>query len=568
MVALTAFVGPVSTVLVPKIISDELIGGKNFHRIILILVVVLLANLLRSSVKTIFNERYNPYCQTQIRKSINIMLMEKTQKLDRSFFDNPTFYNKYSRALEQADSGVISFVDNFFILFDRFVYITTVLTIIMTLDKLLILLSLLCVLVLFIFNTRISQYRYDTEKNITENKRRANYAKRIHYLPDYAEDMRTSSSLKHFLKSKYLVANQQMQDTIKRRSSFLSFLAISDEELRTIILQFVTMLYLAFRILNNDLEVSAFVALFMATMQLSFEFFSFINCFNGFYKVSLYTEDLIDVLNQKSEIENSNQPTFSDKININTIDICHLYFQYPGSDGNVLKDINMHLKKGQRVALVGYNGAGKSTLIKMLLRLYDPQAGEIKINGEDIRSYEVSSIREKIGVVFQNYHCYAMSIAENVLMKQVDNEEDQKRVVEALKKSDLYEYVMQLPNGINTELTREYNEEGTLLSGGQNQKLALARVFASEGKEFLIMDEASSALDPISERKINQSILEYTSGKTLLLISHRLSIAKEMDYIYYMEQGEILECGTHKELIRKNKKYAAMYNAQAEYYQS
>lgn len=497
---------------------------------------------------------------------MNAMLIDKSQELDRKCFDDPVFYDKFTRALNQADSGVVSFTNNLFQLFDRLVYISTVITIIITLDPLLIFFSMLCVLVLFFFTTKISKYRYKIDQKITDSNRMAEYSKRICYSPDYVEDMRTFPSLKQIMKEKYLEANYQIQDTVKQRSKLLSFLVISDEGLRTIILQLVTMVYLVLRIVNNNLEASAFVALFLATMQLSYEFFNFVNCFTGFYKVSLYTEDLINILEMDSKIEKTNQPSLPKGTSIQSLDLRHVCFQYPGSEKEVLQDINIHLRRGEHVALVGYNGAGKTTLIKLLLRLYDPQEGIIQINGADMRSFEVSSIRDKVGVVSQNYHYYAMTIAENVLMRKPEGEEDRNLVIEALKKSDLYEYVKTLPNGIDTKLTREFDNEGTLLSGGQNQKLAIARVFADKGKEFLIMDEASSAMDPISERKINQNILEFSRGKTLLLVSHRLSVTSQMDYIYYLEQGSVLEQGTHKELICKNGKYAAMYNAQAEAY--
>lgn len=567
LIALTAFIGPISTVLVPKMITDELLGDRNLQKIITIVIAVVLGNLLRCIAKTIYNERYNPFHQTQIRKNINSLLMDKSQKLDRKYFDDPAFYDKYTRALSQADSGVISFVDNLSNLFDRLVYISTVITIITTLDPLLILFSLACVLVLFFFSGKESKYRYMTDQKITSPNRKSEYAKRIHYLPDHAEDMRTFP-LSGFLKTKYWEANCEIQNTVKQRSGFLSFLVITDEGLRAIILQLVTMIYLIFRILNGDLEVSAFIALFMATMQLSYEFFNFVNCFSGFYRLSLYTDDLIDILHSNSEIEESAQPSFSTDTPVYSLDICHAFFHYPGSTENVLKDVDIHLHQGQRVALVGYNGAGKTTLVKLLLRLYDPQNGGIHINGQDIRNFDVSSVRNKIGVVFQNYHCYSMTIAENILMRKMASEKDRSRVIEALKKSNLYEYVMQLPNGIDTMLTREFDNEGILLSGGECQKLALARVFASQDKDILIMDEASGALDPISEHKVNQNIIKFSYGKTLLLISHRLSIVREMDYIYYLDHGSVLEQGTHNELIEKNGRYAEMYNVQAKTYQN
>ena len=428
----------------------------------------------------------------------------------------------------------------------------------------LILFGLVCVFTLFFFSKRSSKYRYDTTVKTTPDSRRADYSKRIHYLPEYAKETRTTN-IGSILVDNYIVANKNVQNIVRKRSIRIFGITLADEGIRIFVLQFITMLYLVFQIQQGRLGVSSFVALFLATMQLSFELFNFVNCFNGFYKLSLYTDDLIYILNYESTIESESSEKQNITQQIQSINIENVSFSYNEKDF-VLDDINMKLSKGDRIALVGHNGAGKTTLIKLLLHLYDPNSGNIIIDNINLKNINTASYRNIIGVVYQDYRYYALTIAENVLLKKVESENDRKRVIEALKKSQLYDDVKLLPNGIDTIITKEFDENGVILSGGQSQKLALARVFSHTDKQILIFDEASSAMDPLSEAKINKSILDFCRDKILILISHRLSTSKDMEMIYVLKDGKIIERGKHTDLMSKNGIYAEMFSVQSESY--
>lgn len=224
----------------------------------------------------------------------------------------------------------------------------------------------------------------------------------------------------------------------------------------------------------------------------------------------------------------------------------------------------MFEKAGERIAIVGYNGAGKTTLIKLLMRLYDTTNGEILYNGRSIRDFVPEKYREHIGSVFQDYKVFAASIAENVIGGEyTDNDEE--AVMWALKAASFDEKLGQLPNGIHSQLTTEFSKEGVGLSGGESQKIAIARVFARPF-ELIIMDEPSSALDPIAEYELNQSILKNAEGRTVIFISHRLATTRMADKIYMFDHGKIVEQGSHDELMIQNGKYAGMYRVQAKKY--
>ena len=227
----------------------------------------------------------------------------------------------------------------------------------------------------------------------------------------------------------------------------------------------------------------------------------------------------------------------------------------------------MTIRKGDKIAIVGYNGAGKTTLIKLMMRLYDPTEGEILYNGMDIRELDTDEYRKQIGTVFQDFKIFATSIAENVMNGVYDEAADRETVLSALKNADFTENLETLPEGIETHLTREFNGKGTNLSGGESQKVAIARVFAAD-YPLVIMDEPSSALDPMAEYNLNQSILHNTEGKTVIFISHRLSTTRIADKIYMFDTGRLIEEGSHTELLEKNGKYAEMFRLQSEKYQN
>ena len=214
--------------------------------------------------------------------------------------------------------------------------------------------------------------------------------------------------------------------------------------------------------------------------------------------------------------------------------------------------------------MVGLNGVGKTTLVKLLLRLYDPTEGVILLGGQDIREYDIDSYRACFGIVFQDYKQIALSVGENVLGRPM-RDGDEKTVEIALRKAGLWDKISKLPNGIHMVMTKEFDENGLILSGGESQKLAIASVYARDCS-IVILDEPSSALDPLAEKEMYDQMYRACEGKTVIFISHRLSSATDADRIILMENGTIKEMGTHGELMKRGGSYAEMFRAQAESY--
>lgn len=242
----------------------------------------------------------------------------------------------------------------------------------------------------------------------------------------------------------------------------------------------------------------------------------------------------------------------------------HVDFSYPGQEKKVLEDVSFTMKKGEKVALVGINGAGKSTIVKLLCGFYQPEAGHIYVNGVDIRELDLADYYGRMAVMFQNNFIYSYTVAENICCAPA-GAYDRKRCVDALKKAGLWEYIEKLPNQEETYLGKDIEPEGVGLSGGQIQKLMLARALY-RNCSLLLLDEPTAALDAIAEHEMYESYDRLLAGKTMLFISHRLASTRFCDKIILLEEGKIIEEGTHEELLEKGGSYADMFEVQSRYY--
>ncbi len=273
-------------------------------------------------------------------------------------------------------------------------------------------------------------------------------------------------------------------------------------------------------------------------------------------------QKLFDFLDIPDEKYKGTIPTEKRDDNEYEFEFKHVWFKYPDSEDHVLKDVNLKWRIGEKMALVGKNGCGKSTLVKLLCRLYDPTEGEITLNGIDIRKYSYEDYMALFSVVFQDSKLFSFSLAENVA---ADTEYDAERVTDCVIRAGLGERLEAMEKGIETCLYKDFDEHGVEISGGEAQKLCLARAIY-KGSPFIVLDEPTAALDPISEHDIYTKFNGIVGTRTAIYISHRLSSCRFCDEITVMDNGRIAERGSHDELIGKGGVYKELWTAQAEYY--
>jgi len=244
----------------------------------------------------------------------------------------------------------------------------------------------------------------------------------------------------------------------------------------------------------------------------------------------------------------------------------HVGFEYPGSERPVLRDVNLHIRPGESLALVGENGSGKTTLIKLLTRLYQPTQGQITLDGLDLREWDETALRQRIGVIFQDFVRYQLNAGENIGAGDVRYLEDEVRWREAAEKGMAAPVVEGLPEKYHTPLGKWFNQ-GRDLSGGEWQKIALSRAFMRSEADILVLDEPTAAMDAAAEASVYEHFRTLTKGKSAILISHRFSTVRMADQIVVLREGRIIERGSHGELLRANGPYARLFELQARGYQ-
>ena len=284
---------------------------------------------------------------------------------------------------------------------------------------------------------------------------------------------------------------------------------------------------------------------------------------NGMYEDNLYLSNLTEYLGHKvpeQTGELTTGPLPSDGIRFENVS-----FYYPGSTVAALKNINLQIKPGESLAIVGENGSGKTTLIKLLTRLYTPSEGRILIDGLELGEWDIDSLRQKIGVIFQDFARYQLIVGENIGIGDVSDLADTDRITEAAHKGMADQFVKDLPDGYNTQLGTWF-KDGKELSGGQWQKIALSRAFMRSKADILILDEPTAAIDARAEAEIFAHFRDLTSNRISIIISHRFSTVRMADHIIVLEKAEILEQGSHQQLLATNGQYATLFNLQAKGY--
>lgn len=536
---------------------------KDFQSILLFL---LIAGVLLGGIGiylAVFMRSVSPIGNQKLYENLHIRMYEKATDVELECYENPKFYNQYTKAASQIKGRAFLVIHVLPELVCSLICIVYSMIRIMQIDKYAVLLGIIPLVSTYYFGNKSNREKYDLYQENIQNEREKDYIKRTVYQKEYAKEIRLSSVfgmlMRHFREASDAVIQNTKRYGVK--VGILNFLQGSTNELLT---GMGVIVYATLRLLYfKNIKISDYMILVSAIDFLAWCLTHGARLLSKVQDTSLYIQNVKDFLEYEPQICESQKGVMPETGNVN-LSLKDVSFTYFGQTEPVLKHIDMEIKKGEKIALVGHNGAGKSTLVKLLMRLYDVSSGEIQLNGINISDYNVKAYRRLFGTVFQDYKVLSMSVAENVLMDSV-MEKDRPKVEQALRDSGVYDKVMTLSKGMDTTLTREFDEDGVELSGGELQKIAIARVFA-KGADIAILDEPSSALDPVAEHKMYESMLRACKEKSVVFISHRLSSAVLADRIYMLENGEVVEAGSHSQLMEKNGKYARMFRFQAENY--
>ena len=547
-----------------KMIIDGLIGDASFKDILFILLISLALVVCIEWISQLLEE----WAKAKVIKlegKIQRDLIEKNSKMDLIYYDNPEYYDTYVFVANNADEMIEDAVIISSKIFGGAIALLVAATLIITINPFLALFPIVGFIVNLVTRFKMEEIEYTWWLEYRKHLRKADYSKRVFYQPEYAKEFKLTN-VKEPLRLQFDEALDEASAAGKKYTPLLTWISLLNWiTVFTVLSFFAVPAYLGYlALVLHKIALGEVASANNAANYVRGNLNEINYCLVDFQIIGQYAEKFRKLLDYEPAIEVADGITPSKEAG--ALVLSNVSFRYPNTDKDTLKDISIEIKPGEKIAIVGENGAGKTTFVKLLMRLYDVTDGSIKYDGHDIREYNTKEYRKKISAVFQDYNIYAATLAENVLLRGYAKE-DEKDVIEALKKADFSKKLDRLPNGIFTDLTREFSDEGVNLSGGESQKIAISRVFLNdEDRAISILDEPSSALDPVSEYKLNKNLIDHAKNDTVIFISHRLSTTRMADRIYLFEHGSIIEEGTHEELMQLNGRYREMFDRQAKNY--
>jgi len=528
--------------------------------ILTFMIVIGVITVVINVVNSFYWNIVSPAQYRKIGAAMQKKLFKKASEVELACYETPAFYDKYVKAMDEAYDRVMKVMGTIDNLIWRVVTLLCNSFLIFVIDPWLVIFGLFPLLLGFVrrWKNKLT-HEHRTQRKPVE--RREKYVRRTFYLSEYAKEMRIGGMYKRMLDEMKDIYTDFKTITIKfgMKRALARFICNVGLEVVTVL---GAMLYAVWKtVAVGDMSIGDCIVILNSIGTISYCLNNLVQNFAEFGEHSLFIDDVRYFIDYEPKIrEDENAP----ECNGGDIVFENVSFRYEGAENDVLHGISLEIKQGEKIALVGHNGSGKTTLVKLLLRLYDPTGGVIKLDGTDVKEYRLSSYRDNYSCVFQDFKVFSLSVIQNVLLRRT-TDEDNEKVILALKESGAYEKVSKLEKGIDTTLTREFDDSGANLSVGEQQKVSLSRVFANDCP-CIVLDEPSSALDPIAEHQMFENMMRAAKDRSVVFISHRLSSAVDADKIYLLENGRIVESGSHKELMERNGKYAEMFHLQAQSY--
>lgn len=553
---------PIVKIYIWKIIIDLLISASANEMLtglvkyaILYFTVHLVQELIIKMSQYIeykYNDKVNYYVEN--------LLLEQFAAVDLGFYDSSEYRDKLNQVWD-IKSSVTALASLFFAQVQTLLSFIVSLILFARWNAAYALVIVLCSLPIIFVEWKVNQLDINFSMQNQKNERAMRYFKYIFTNYDNSLEIKLYN-IKDFLIGKYIDSWKEYYKNRKKFTAKIAALMFVSLLISTFVSQLLLYILLIGKIAKKIISIGDamyYMSLFHNLYNSTVSLIRIISSSNAAF-VRLNT--VKEFINQKPMVQKNGVLTL-DKIQ--KIEFSHVYFRYPGKENYVLEDCSFTMEAGQQIGLVGENGCGKSTIVKLILRLYDVEEGEILLNGVDIMEYDIEKYRAMFSVLFQDFIKYSFTLRENVSLSDIEKSDNDERIKDALSKSEMSELVSTWDKGLETPLTRSFEPDGKELSGGQWQRIALSRVFFAD-RDFVILDEPSASLDVFAEEKIFHQFQQLSGNRSSIIISHRLSSIVAADKILVLKNGRILEQGKHRELLSKNGYYSELFYAQAQSY--
>lgn len=542
-----------------KIILDKFQTDNNLKNVLLLIVGLLVLYAVISLIQSVFyaieNYIFDKTAYILSQKACKLMCEADYDKLE-----SPEYKNLLTQHMNFATAPLDMFYA-FFELLKSIIMIVVFGTLVSTLHPLIFLMLVVMAVVHFFAKKPLVRLQHKLNIDMVANDRKFNYVTQI------SNDFENAKEVRLYDMSPWI--NEISDDCLKThrhlhsRIQWRAFLTGSINNFLNLLRDAFAYIYLIIMFSKNAITVGDFTMYFSAITSLSGTLTGLSEKITELTKYDLKIKDIRKTEKMPSS-RNRGKGISAPKENIE-IEFRNVSFRYPNAENDTIKNISFKIKAGEKLALVGVNGAGKTTIVKLLCGLYLPTEGEILLNSHPINDYNIYEYYSLFSAVFQDISLMPYSIAENIAATTEKDEIDFEKVKNSIETAGLKERVDALPLGVDTPFNKNINEDAVDFSGGEKQKLALARAIYLD-RPMLILDEPTAALDPIAENEMYMKFNEISRGQTAMFISHRLASTRFCDRIIHLENGEIIENGTHDELIAANGKYAMMYGLQSKYY--
>lgn len=555
-----------ANVIIPKYIIDELVGPKDIERLILFGSLIVLSNLLfaflNNTMKRIMDVK-NIYMNEMMNKA----MAEKIMNVEFSYLENPYYLDLKERAAFAAtnQSAMRRLIENMALMLKNLVTIIGLVAIMFTLSWILVVLLAVAIIIALLIYRFFMNYQINFFQEIIPVNRKYGYYVNLAFNDKLQKDIRLynmSKMMTDRVTHYNAEINQWFSKYYEKQGKYLGLYGIINDLQGALAYGYVGLRVITDK-LGPKIGLGSFTMYVNAAINFTKTTTEFGNNVINIVQVLGYLDPFMEFMSLPDEGQVGGSLKF--ERDVETIEFKDVSFKYPGGDKFVLQDISFKIDKGEKISIVGLNGAGKTTLVKLICRLYRPTKGKILINGHDIFEYEHNSYMKKIAAVFQDFKLFNFTIEENITCQEANK--DAEKAMELIEEVGLKENIESLPNGIKSLFGKAYDESGIEMSGGESQKIAIARALYKDAS-LVILDEPTSALDPLAEADIYENFNNLVGGKTALYISHRMSSSIFCDRILVIDGGRISDFDTHENLMKKQDSlYYKLYKAQAINYQ-